>query len=379
MHWHNWEDLILFVPVWTIIKDAKTLVKIADLTQNNTRFLIVKWGRWGYWNAHFVSSTRQAPKFAELWDIWEERDVVLELKLVADIGIIWVPSAWKSTLIWNITNVKPKIWDYPFTTIIPNLWVLEHKNKTLVLEDVPGLIPWASQWKWLWIDFLRHIERTKVLLHLLDMYRLDQVFDDYINIRKELELFSKDLIEKQEIIVFSKADLLDKEMKDFISEEFKKKYNINNIFVISAATWEWIDDLKDYLIDNFTTSIIENEEIKMLNKDNDIKTIDLRDDGNPRDIKLEYLGDYKFRAYGKRLEQIVRMTDFDNIEAVMRVYDILDKLWVIKNIEKEIKKVSNKQELDNDFFFEWSDKADFSPKLMIWDKEISLEKLRYNL
>lgn len=134
-------------------------------------------------------------------------------------------SAWKSTLIWTVTNVKPKIWDYPFTTLTPNLWVLEHKWKTLVLEDVPGLIPWASEGKWLWIQFLRHIERTKVILHLLDMYRLDQVFKDYEDIRYELTTFSPELAIKEEIIVFSKADLLDKEMKDFIVSEFKKRFN----------------------------------------------------------------------------------------------------------------------------------------------------------
>ena len=147
LHGANAEDLILKVPVWTIVKDANTWEILADLDENKTRLLVVKWWRGWFWNAHFCSSTRQAPAFAELWDEAQERDLHLELKLVADIWIIWVPSAWKSSLIWNITNVKPKIWDYPFTTLVPNLWVLEHKGKTLVLEDVPGLIPGAHERK----------------------------------------------------------------------------------------------------------------------------------------------------------------------------------------------------------------------------------------
>jgi GTPase len=380
MHWSNGEDLVINVPIWTLVKDSETLEIIADLCEENMIFLICNWWRWWFWNNHFTSSTRQAPSFAELWDIWEEKEVVLELKLVADIWIIWIPSAWKSTLIWNITNVKPKIWDYPFTTITPNLWVLDHKNKSLVLEDVPGLIPWASQWKWLWIEFLKHIERTKVILHLLDLYRLDNIFEDYENIRYELGQFSKELIEKEEIIVFSKADLLDKEMKDFIKEEFKKRFDISQIFIISAATWEGIQDLKDYLIDNYTTSLIVNKDDKFINKET-LKVYDLRNiEEDPKNVEIEYIWDYKFKASGKRLEQIVRMTDFSNIEAVMRIHDVLDKLWIIKKIEAKVRSIQENENIDNSHFFEWwNDENDFTPQIIIWGKEIDLDKLKFNL
>lgn len=378
MQWAWGEDLIIYVPVWTIVKDAKTENVIIDLSENNTKFLICQWGRWGFWNAHFTTSTRQAPSFAEIWDIWEEVEVILELKLVADIGIIWVPSAGKSTLIGNVTNVKPKIWDYPFTTLTPNLWVLDHKWKSLVLEDVPGLIPWASEGKWLGIEFLKHIERTKVLLHLLDLYRLDQVLEDYENIRYELWAFSPDLAKKEEIIVFSKWDLLDKEMKDFIVEEFWKRFNKKKVFVISAATGEWIEKLKDYLIDNFSTSVIENETVKFINQE-DLKIIDLKYNEDPKQVDLEYVGDYVFKASGKRLEQIVRMTDFSNDEAVMRVYDVLDKLWVIKKVEAKLQAILENESLDNSFFFEGSESNGFSPKILVGIREIPLEKLKYNL
>ena len=377
MHWSDAQDLILRVPVWTIVKDADTWEVIADLDEENLRLLILKWWKWGFWNSHFCSSTRQAPAFAELWDEAQERNISLELKLVADIWIIWVPSAWKSSLISVITNVKPKIWDYPFTTLVPNLWVLEHKWKNLVLEDVPWLIPWAHEWKWLWINFLKHIERTWVLLHLLDLYKMDQIFQDYEDIRKELEYFSPELAKKEEIIWLSKADLLDSEMKKFILWEFKKRYPNKKVFIISSATWEWVEELKDYFIDNFAK---QSEETDL--KEKNIKIISLFDDDsdkNARNTVLKYLWNYEFEATWNRIEQIVRMTDFSNPEAVSRVIDVLEKIWIMKKIESKLNKISEEEKLDNSSFFEWNDSELISPKLFIAWREISLDKLRYNL
>ena len=377
MHWSDAQDLILRVPVWTIVKDADTWEVIADLDEENLRLLILKWWKWGFWNSHFCSSTRQAPSFAELWDEAQERNISLELKLVADIWIIWVPSAWKSSLISVITNVKPKIWDYPFTTLVPNLWVLEHKWKNLVLEDVPWLIPWAHEWKWLWINFLKHIERTWVLLHLLDLYKMDQIFQDYEDIRKELEYFSPELAKKEEIIWLSKADLLDSEMKKFILWEFKKRYPNKKVFIISSATWEWVEELKDYFIDNFAK---QSEETDL--KEKNIKIISLFDDDSDKDARntvLKYLWNYEFEATWNRIEQIVRMTDFSNPEAVSRVIDILEKIWIMKKIESKLNKISEEEKLDNSSFFEWNDSELISPKLFIAWREISLDKLRYNL
>ncbi len=377
-HWANAPDLILKVPVWTIVTDINTWEKIADLSEDKTRFLLVKWWKWGFWNAHFCSSTRQAPAFAELWDISQEKDLKLELKLVADIWIIGIPSAWKSTLINSITNVEAKIGDYPFTTITPNLWVLDHKWKSLVLEDVPGLIPWASEWKGLWVEFLKHIERTWVLVHLLDSYRLDNVFSDYEDIRKELELFSDKLKNKEEIIVFSKADLLDQEMREFILSEFSNKYQDKKIFMISSATWEWIEQLKDFLIDNYCPHSVSPKGREVA-QENEIKIYNLKENRDPKKVTVTYEGDLLFKATWERLEQIVRMTDFDNMEAVMRVYDVLDKMWVIKNIEEKLKEVMEEEEIDNSFFFEWSEEKSINPRVEISWKVIDLNKLKYNL
>lgn len=374
-HGANAPDLLLQVPVWTLVKDANTGELLADLSDNNMKLLVAKGGRWGFWNAHFCSSVRQAPAFAELWDVSEERDLHLELKLVADIGIIGVPSAGKSTLIGNITNVKPKIWDYPFTTLTPNLGVLDHKGKSLVLEDVPGLIPGAHEWKGLGIEFLKHIERTGVLLHLLDMYRMDQVFSDYENIRKELELFSDLLAHKEEIIVFSKADLLDQEMKEFIVSEFEAKFSNKKMFVISSATWEGVEEIKDYLIDNYSTQIEENAEEQV----SELKVYDLKKSVDPKKVDISYIGDLKFEAKWVRLEEIVRMSDFTNLEAVMRVYDVLEKMGVMKVLEEELKKILESEDLSNEFFFEWSEDKEIQPKVMIAGKAVPLDRLKYNL
>lgn len=374
--WANAPDLYIEVPVGTIVKDANTDEIIADLDVHNQKVLMAKWGRGGFGNAHFCSSVRQAPGFAEMGDICEEREVQLELKLVADIGIIGVPSAGKSTLISNITNVKAKIGDYPFTTLTPNLWVLDHKGKSLVLEDVPGLIPWASEGKWLGIEFLKHIERTTTLLHMLDLYRLDQIFDDYEAIRHELEVFSPNLCNKEEIIVLSKADLLDDEMKEHIESEIRKKYPEKQIFCISAATGEWIEDLSDFLIDNYAQE--SKPEVLNVEESEEVVVYDLKNKVDPKRVTVKYLWDMKFEAKWERLEQIVRMTDFENGEAVLRVYDVLQKMMVIRDVEKLLKKEVGEW-VDNSFFFEGNDDDVFTPIIVICWKEIPLDRLRYNL
>lgn len=389
-HGKNGEDLILEVPVGTLIFDTDSEELLYDLDTLGMKIKIVSGGRGWYGNAHFCSSTRQAPAFAELGDIPEEKNLRFELKLVADIGIIGIPSAGKSTLISKLSNVKPKIWDYPFTTLTPNLWVLDHKWKSLVLEDVPGLIPGASEGKGLGIEFLKHIERTWALLHLLDLYRLDWVFQDYEDIRKELWLFSPELLKKQELIVFSKGDLLDTEMKEYIVSEFEQKYPDKKYLIISAATGEGIDALKDYVVENIipakNVSMSPSPEgrdwervIEWKIWQEEVKVFDLHNQSDdPKQIQIEYIWDLVFRAKGKRLEQIVRMTDFDNGEAVMRVYNVLEKMWVMRGVEKKLDIIMKEEWRDNSFFFEgWDD--NIMPKILIWDKEVPLEKMKFHL
>lgn len=380
MHGANGEDLVLLVPVGTLVRDAKSKELIYDLSTVWQKVLIARWGRGGYGNAHFTSSTRQAPAFAELWDIPEEKDLFLELKLVADIGIIGIPSAGKSSFINAVSNVKAKVGDYPFTTLSPNLWVLDHKGKSLVLEDVPGLIPGASEGKWLGIEFLKHIERTGVLLHMLDLFRLDTLFDDYEDIRKELGLFSQELLTKEEIVVFSKADLLDSEMKNFIKDEFQKRYPGKEYFIISSATGEGIEALKDYLVAHYAKEETNPEILLAQEELHDRKVYDLSDEGDdPKQIQIQYKGNLAFEARGKRIEQIVRMTDFSNMEWVMRVYDILEKMGITRKVERDLEKLLSQEQKSNSFFFEGSKEEDITPKIIIAGKEIPMEKLKYKL
>lgn len=378
-HGANGEDLVLKVPIGTLVRNEESRELLHDFSYHLERICICRGGRGWFWNAHFTSSTRQAPAFAELWDVAEEKDIYLELKLVADVGIIGIPSAGKSTLISKLSNVTPKIGDYPFTTLTPNLGVLDHKGKSLVLEDVPGLIPGASEGKGLGIEFLKHIERTGVLLHMLDLYRLDDLITDYQDIRHELVLFSDLLESKDEIIVFSKWDLLDEEMKNHIVSEFHKIYPEKKYFVISAATGEGIEELKDYLVENIIPEkVIVEETDDSLNSER--KIYDLSNNGeDPKQIHVEYEGELRFRAYGKRLEQIVRMTDFDNGEAIMRVYNVLEKMGVISNVQRKLEKILSDQGKDNSFFFEGSNEENISPKILVWDAEVPLQKLKYKL
>ena len=359
MHWANWVDLVIQVPVGTLIRDPETDEILHDLSSNFECICLARWWRGGYGNTHFATSIRQAPYLRELWDIGEELDVKLELKLVADIWIIWIPSAWKSTLISIITDVKPKIWDYPFTTLVPNLWVMEHKDKTLVLEDVPWLIPWAHEGKWLWIQFLKHIERTRVIIHLLDVYRLDKIFQDYEDLRNELELFSKDLIKKEELIIFAKTDIIEDDILNHLQEEFLKKFPGKNILTISSVTDAWIPELKDYLVENFH---IDSSDDLVLDPDSEEVHYDLKEFNDAHDYELENMWDWIVKMNWDRIEQIVRMTDFDLKEWEYRLFDVLHKIWAMTKIEKYI----------NDKYWE----IDESNKILIWEKELSFVRAR---
>gem|GEM_PF-539901 len=225
---------------------------------------------------------------------------------------------------------------------------------------------------------MKHIERTKVLAHILDMYRMDDVFQDYEDIRNELSLFSPELTEKEEIIVFSKIDLLDAEMRTYIVEEFQKRFGQKTLFCLSSATGEGIDAFKNYIISHIDSSLTEHKNGELLNPQ-DIKIMRQELDVDPKYVEISYLGDYLFEARGTRLEQIVRMTDFSNMQAVMRVYDVLEKMGVVKKIERELQKIIEKENIDTSFFFEGSDETDFHPRVKIGKEEIPLEKLKFSL
>lgn len=249
MHGRDGEDRIIPVPVGTIIKDAVTGEVLADLDSEGMHLVIAKGGRGGLGNAHFATPTRQAPKFAQPGEKGEERHLILELKLLADVGLIGLPNAGKSTLISVISSAKPKIADYPFTTLTPNLGVVKLEDlRSFVVADIPGLIEGAHKGAGLGFQFLRHVERTSILLHLVDISETGQgdPVENLEKINRELGLYSHKLLEKPQAVAGTKLDIAgDKERLDRLAQYCKTK--AIDFFPVSSATGEGIKKLVIYL------------------------------------------------------------------------------------------------------------------------------------
>ncbi|MDI6744423.1 MAG: GTPase ObgE [Thermodesulfovibrionales bacterium] len=249
MHGKNGEDRIIPVPVGTVIKDADTDEIIADLDSEGVETIIAKGGRGGQGNAHFATPTRQAPKFAQPGEEGKEKNLVIELKLLADAGLIGLPNAGKSTLISVISSARPKIADYPFTTLTPNLGVVKLKDfRSFVVADIPGLIEGAHRGAGLGFQFLRHVERTSILLHLVDASDIPETdpVEDLKKINKELELYSSKLLKKPQAVVGTKTDIAVEKKRLKKLAKYCKSKNIE-FFPVSAATGKGIKELLLYL------------------------------------------------------------------------------------------------------------------------------------
>jgi len=245
MHGRNADTLYIPVPVGTIVRDFETGEMLGDLTQKEETLLVAKGGRGGKGNARFTTSTNQAPKIAQPGGEGEERTLLLELKLLADVGIIGFPNAGKSTLISRISAARPKIADFPFTTLVPNLGVVSYGDgKTFVIADIPGIIEGAHEGAGLGIQFLRHVERTKLLIHLLDLSPATgrDPIDDYETLNRELSAYSPELSKKPQIVAPNKIDITEaREKLDEIKKYFDKKGI--TIYPASSATGEGIKEL----------------------------------------------------------------------------------------------------------------------------------------
>ena len=238
----NGNDLIINVPKGTLIKDLKTGRTIKDLKENDVSIKIARGGRRGRGNAYFKSPTNQTPRFAEDGRNGQERGIKLELKLIADIGIIGLPNAGKSTFLSRISSARPKIADYPFTTLQPQLGIVELEDyKRLVFADIPGLIEGAHSGSGLGNTFLRHIERTRVVVHMIDISVTD-LLETYRLVRKELALFSSKLSKKAEIVAINKSDILDTETSRIIAEDMSKEIS-KPVYIVSAVTGNNVKNL----------------------------------------------------------------------------------------------------------------------------------------
>jgi GTP-binding protein len=249
-------DLYIPVPVGTIIKNAEDKSILADLTVAGDQLILLRGGRGGRGNSNFATSTRQTPQFSEKGELGAELWVEMELKLLADVGLIGFPNAGKSTLISKISAARPKIADYPFTTLVPNLGVVDFKGQSFVAVDIPGLIEGAHRGVGLGDRFLRHIERTRLLVHLVDISSFSgrDPYQDYLQINQELQLYNSDLAQKPQIVVATKIDLLEDRgvLQTFISQ-----IGGGDVISISSATGEGIAELLNRIIEKLAVLPLE--------------------------------------------------------------------------------------------------------------------------
>ncbi len=327
-HGKNGEDLYIKMPVGVIVKDLKTNNLIADLNKDGKTVLIAKGGRGGRGNARFATAQKRAPQFCEPGEPAIERELELELKLIADVGLIGMPNAGKSSFISVVSAAKPKIADYPFTTLTPNLGVVKKpQGDGFVIADIPGLIEGASEGLGLGHEFLRHVQRCKLLLHIVDISR-DDSLDNYNKINSELEKFDSELAKRKQILVLNKVDLVNEEHSLEIKNEFIKKYNIKDeVFIISTATKHGIDILLNYIynvidkIDDIEIKLDIKEDIESLNNDDS-------------DFEITKLNKNTYSVDGGKLKRIASVTDIRNTQQMKRFANIMDSMGVYEGLRE---------------------------------------------
>ncbi len=346
------EDLIIKVPCGTIVKDLSNDEVIADLVVNKQKVLLAEGGRGGRGNAHFANSSRQAPHFCEPGEPAIERELELELKLIAEVGIIGVPSAGKSTLISVISSAKPKIADYHFTTLVPNLGVVKKPDGGgFVVADIPGLIKGASEGTGLGHDFIKHIERTRLLIHIVDASGTNgfDPMDAYETIQYELKKYDKSLVKKKQLLVLNKIDLiLEDELKKVV-EKFKKK-KLKPI-LISAGTKKNLDELLNKLFEFLEKN--PKEEIIEFQTYYDPEAIDHKTEEYTVSREKK-----KFYVEGKKVEGLVSVTNMRDYQSVAHLMRVLKKMGIFNELQKQGAK-------EGDTVFISGVQFEYSPETMI--------------
>lgn len=325
------DDLILRVPPGTMVYDQEADTLLADLTDQNQSFTVCQGGRGGRGNARFKNSRNQTPRIAEKGEPPEERTIRLELKLIADIGIVGVPNAGKSTLLSVVSNAKPKIASYPFTTLSPNLGVVElDVDNRLVLADIPGLIEGAHQGEGLGHEFLKHIQRTRVLIHLLDGMSETPILD-FAQINTELALFDPDLANKPQIVVLNKMDLPSVQEKWPTVKEAIQQKGYDDVFAISAAANQ---DIKPVL---YRAA----ERLEFAPQPGSSPARDTDDEGMPVYRLADDPGKYKifrsergWRIKGEAIERAAAMTYWEYYQSVRRFQRILEAMGIDQAMQR---------------------------------------------
>lgn len=315
------EDLVLSVPPGTVIRDAETGELVADLVEPGDAIEVLGGGKGGRGNIRFASSTNQAPRLAERGEPGEERWLTLELKLIADVGVIGVPNAGKSTLLSVVSAARPKVAAYPFTTLQPNLGVVAFDNfETMILADIPGLIEGAAAGAGLGHDFLRHVERTRILLHLLDGASQDPL-QDWAMINQELAFYDARLESKPQLVVLNKLDLEDGRAWEPLVRERMREENVP-FHAISAATTEGIDELKQLL----RKMLQDAPASPLYEKPESIPVIRPEEDEEAFTISRLSNGDWRVR--GQKIERVASQTYFEFDATAMRFQQILDQMGI---------------------------------------------------
>ena len=330
---HYGEDLYIKVPIGTVVKDAKTEKVIADLSQENQVELIQKGGRGGRGNSHFATATRQAPRFCEEGEKVEEKEIILELKLLADVGLLGFPNVGKSTFLARVTDAKPKIANYHFTTIVPNLGVVKTKDGNgFVIADIPGIIEGASEGVGLGIQFLRHVERSRLLLHFLDASGEEgrNQVEDFYAINKELKKYSEKLSNRKQIIVANKIDIM---QDDTILKEIEKlaKKEKLEFFKISGVTGEGVEELIDHV-----TEVLKTLPKEDLIDIEDKIVYELEDEKQQWSIRIE---NGEFIVEGKAVERLMGRINIEDNESMYYLQKSLKNM----GIEDELIKMGVKE------------------------------------
>ena len=326
MNGKNATDVIIKVPLGTVVKDTDTNLIIADLTKKNDEVVVAQGGRGGRGNTAFKTHSNTAPNFSENGEPGEEKTLKIELKLLADVGLVGLPSVGKSTLLSKISAAKPKIASYHFTTLVPNLGVVKTKdNRSFVVADLPGLIEGAATGAGLGDKFLRHIERTKLIVHIVDMSGIEgrDPYEDYLTIRNELKEYSDKLSKKEEIIVANKMD-----MPDSIEnlKEFKKKVN-KEVLEISGLTGQGIEDL----LITIANKLEEIEEVNLYEED-EIESHILYKFKEEQPFTIEKEDD-KYVIHSEKIEKLFKMTKFTD-EGMRRFSNKLRRMGVDEELQK---------------------------------------------
>ncbi|PLR75238.1 GTPase ObgE [Bacillus sp. V3-13] len=317
-HGKNAKDMVVKVPPGTIVTDEQTGEVIADLTEHGQRAVIAKGGRGGRGNSRFATPSNPAPELSENGEPGQERNIILELKLLADVGLVGFPSVGKSTLLSVVSSARPKIAEYHFTTIVPNLGMVETEDgRSFVLADLPGLIEGAHSGVGLGHQFLRHIERTRVIVHVIDMAASEgrDPYEDYLTINNELKEYNLRLTERPQIIVANKMDMPNAEEN---LKEFKAKLKDGfPVFAISAITRQGLRDLLFAIADKLEETpefpLLEEEEA-----DKDVHRVMYKHEAEQQEFMITRDPDGSFVLSGEKLERLFKMTDFSRDESVRR-------------------------------------------------------------